>query len=160
MSDSNNFQIINPPNRLKVKVPRHGGPDLKEIQAATREGMAALKEDFVAWTRADLDAILSSLGRAKERPELADEAYGEILRRAADIKGQAATFDIPMLSRAAASLTRYLDGCDSGSEKKASIVGAHHQAMRFIFSSYLAGTESSGRLMDALEELVRKTASV
>lgn len=157
MSEQHRFQIINPPNRLRLKVPRTGGPDLKEVQAAAEEGLNAIKGELEAGARADLDAMATAIGKACEGPAQAEEAFADILRRAADIKGQAATFENPVLGAAAASLTTYLEKVGSQAYKKAEVVEAHLQAMQLVMADESARTKDGEELLNALRELVAKT---
>lgn len=157
MSEQRRFQIINPPNRLRLKVPRTGGPDLKEVQAAAEEGLNAIKDELAAGARADLDAMATAMGKARECPAQAEEAFADILRRAADIKGQAVNFENPILGAAAASLTTYLEKAGSQADKKADVVEAHLQAMQLVMADESARTKDGEELLNALRELVART---
>ena len=157
MSEQRRFQIINPPNRLRLKVPRTGGPDLKEVQAAAEQGLNAIKDELAAGARADLDAMATAMGKARECPAQAEEAFADILRRAADIKGQAVNFENPILGAAAASLTTYLEKAGSQADKKADVVEAHLQAMQLVMADESARTKDGEELLNALRELVART---
>lgn len=157
MSENGSFQIISPPNRLRVKVPRTGGPDLRQMQAAAEEGLKSIGDELEATTRAELDAMIAVMATARVEPSQAEEAFAEILRRAADIKGQSAAFDNPLLGEAAASLTTYLEQAGTASAKKAGVVETHLRSMQLMMTESLSGTEKGTELMSALEHLVSTT---
>ena len=157
MSDDSNFQIISPPNRLRIKVPRKGGPDLQQMQAASEDGLKSISAELEEVTQAELEAMMAAMSTAKADPAQAEEAFAEILRRAADIKGQAAAFDNPLLGDAAASLTTYLEQAGTASAKKAGVVETHLRSMQLILTEGLSDTKKGNELMSALKHLVSTT---
>ena len=101
--------------------------------------------------------MTAAMEKARTDPEQEEEAFAEILRHAADVKGQAANFQNPVLGAAAASLTDYLERAGPQAEKKSQVVETHLRAMQLIMTDESARTKNGDALLSALQELVAKT---
>src|SRR5690349_7870551 len=100
------IELFMPPNMLKAKVGGGlGGPDMAAIQRA-EEAMQAPESQFGDWIAEDVKALTAARARyAKTQDE---EARAALLRTAHDIKGQAPTFNYPLIARVASSLSRMI----------------------------------------------------
>ena len=149
-SGKNGFNLELPDDPLNVRT-----TPISDHQSA--KPPEAIKDELAAGARADLDAMATAMGKARECPAQAEEAFADILRRAADIKGQAVNFENPILGAAAASLTTYLEKAGSQADKKADVVEAHLQAMQLVMADESARTKDGEELLNALRELVART---
>lgn len=157
MSERSNFQVINPPNTLKAKVPQYGGPDLENIKSSAAAGLETLREEFTQWVVADLTAIEEALTDLPDDPEGAMASLRTAQTHAKEIKGQAANFDYPLLGHAAQLLFNCLEPEAIANGKRKDVVNAHIGAMRVMLAQSLTGTEAAAPIIAALEELAFKT---
>jgi HPt (histidine-containing phosphotransfer) domain-containing protein len=157
MSESSNFQVINPPNTLKAKVPQYGGPDLEKIKATAASGLEALRNEFDQWVAADLTAIEEALTGLPEDPQEASSALRAAQIHAKEIKGQAANFDYPLLGQTAQMLFNCLESNAVADGKRKDVIIAHVGAMRVMLAQNMTGMEAAAPIIAALEELTAKT---
>jgi HPt (histidine-containing phosphotransfer) domain-containing protein len=96
------IELFMPPNMLKAKVGGGlGGPDLAALKRAEL-AMEGLKKEFGDWIADDVRALTDARARYAQTPD--GDARNALVRAAHDIKGQAATFNYPLIARVAASL--------------------------------------------------------
>src|SRR3954453_15156512 len=100
------IELFMPPNMLKAKVGSgSSGPDMAAIKRA--EGaMEDLKGEFSDWIAHDVQALTAACARYAANPDT--DARNALLRGAHDIKGQAPTYNYPLIARVAASLSRMI----------------------------------------------------
>jgi hypothetical protein len=121
------IEIFTPPNILKAKMGGTGaGLDsaaLKRAEAA----MASLKSEFAQWMEADVAALVQSRdGYAKNAHS---ESRDQLFRASHDLKGQALTFEHPVVARMAASLCKLLDGTPN---TPLVLIDAHVNAIKIL----------------------------
>jgi chemotaxis protein histidine kinase CheA len=125
------IEIFMPPNVLKAKVGgAPGGIDLAAVQRA-ESALETLKVEFDDWISSDVRRLGECRDRFAAQPDNA--AREELFRVAHDLKGQATTFDYPMISRLASSLTRLIDGTQPFETVPLGLVDAHVAAIRIVF---------------------------
>jgi chemotaxis protein histidine kinase CheA len=125
------IEIFMPPNMLKAKVGSSiGGIDVAAIKRA-EAAVETLKADFADWIGDDVEKLIKARDRfASAR----DAATREALFRAGhDIKGQAATFEHPLVARVASSLCKLIDATAEPASLALNLVDAHVGAIRIIF---------------------------
>lgn len=124
------IELFMPPNMLKAKVGGGlGGVDMAAVKRA-EAAMEDLSGQFSEWLAADLKALVDT--HARYAAGLGDDNRAAMLRAAHDLKGQAATFDFPLVARAAGSLSRLLGELPAGRELPPGLVEAHVQAVLVI----------------------------
>ncbi len=89
-------ELFMPPNMLKAKVgSAHGGIDMGAVRRA--EGaLDTLKSNFSDWIADDVKSLVEVRTRYAQTPDAASRAA--LMRAAHDIKGQAATFNYPLIA--------------------------------------------------------------
>ena len=125
------IEIFMPPNILKAKVGSAvGGIDMAAIKRA-EAAMLVLKAEFSDWLAVDV----ARLGECRDRFAAAPSAATreDLFRAAHDLKGQAETFEYPMIARIAASLTKLIDGTQPSGDVALGLVDAHVAAIRVVF---------------------------
>ena len=123
-------EIFMPPNRLKAKVGGEGGLDLNAVQRA-EAAIEDLKDEFSEWIAADVESLVSAHDTYKSNPNV--DKLGVLYRCAHDLKGQATTFEFPLVARVAASLCKMTDeDGDSGKNAPAALLSAHVDAIKVI----------------------------
>ena len=92
MSAKSPYQVINPPNTLRAKVPKTGGPSMAEMAADAEAALREIKDNYEAVVQADEEA----------RPEVADESSG----------GSFDTESVPLFDEEALDQLRGAIGCE------------------------------------------------
>lgn len=128
-------ELFMPPNTLKAKVGGHGGLDLGAIRRA-ESAVQGLKSEFRDWAAEDVNKLVAARD-AYARNENG-EARAALSRAAHDLKGQASSFDFPLVAQIAASLSRLLGETTPDQELPPGLVDAHVDAVQVIFRENLA----------------------
>ncbi len=149
-----------PPNTLRVKLGGGSGVtvDSDAIIRAER-AVDGLKSEFAGWLTQDIGNLSRSLATfIKDRNR---NNAGALFRAAHDLKGQATTFEYPLVARIAASLAKLMQGLHSLESAPLPLVEAHVNAIHVIhrdkikdISNLVALTlaeELEGRVISTLE---------
>ena len=147
------------PNTLKAKVGgAAGGVDMAAVLRA-EAAMENLKVEFNDWVGADVQRLGDCRDRFAALPD--HSTRGELFRAAHDLKGQATTFEYPMISRLASSLTRLLEAMGPSENLPLGLIDAHVAAIRIVFRdkirnatdrmSAVVAEELEARVTEALE---------
>ncbi len=163
-----------PTNNLKPKVPSHGGPELKDIVTSAEAALSNMESDYEIWVAEDVRKISEFLAGAKNcaknssksnvtnssnKGQDGEEKFIEEIHAIGhNIKGQAATFNFPLLTSAAKSLCHFIQEDEATAGKRLDLVEAHVNAMKIIISQKIKGSGGDmGRgLITALEKAVDK----
>jgi hypothetical protein len=122
-------EIINPPNMLKVKVGGKLPPaDAAMIERATR-AVDNLKCEFADWLGEEITKLEACL--VEVRKEGLDSPVGEMLFTTAhDLRGLGSTYEFPIITRMAGSLSKLLDSEEKRADAPLSLIEAHVGAIR------------------------------
>ena len=132
------IELFMPPNMLKAKVGGGlGGVDMAAMKRA-EAAMDTLKSEFGDWIAADVRALIEARAAYAQNPGGA--ARSALLRRAHDIKGQAPTFNFPLIARVAASLSRMIGELPQTTALSLSLIDAHVNAIQVIHKKGLHDT--------------------
>ncbi|WP_419903411.1 hypothetical protein [Kiloniella sp.] len=151
-----------PTNNLKPKVPSKGGPELKDIVAKAEAALSDMESDYELWVAEDVrkisEFLASAKSNAKNDGDGQDKYIEEIHVIGHNIKGQAATFNFPLLTSAAKSLCHFIQEDETAAGKRLDLVEAHVDAMKIIITQRIKGSGGKvGRgLITALEQAVAK----
>jgi len=122
------IEVFMPPNILKAKV-GSGGLDSSAVKRA-EQAIEELKEEFAVWIVEDVNRLVE-MRKAYESGTDGD-ALGNLYRASHDLKGQAATFDFPLISRVAASLCKLTDDAGHDVKLPMALIDAHVDAIAII----------------------------
>ena len=124
------IELFMPPNMLKAKVGGGlGGVDMAAMKRA--EGaMEALKSEFSDWIAEDVKVLIAARAAYATAPD--DASRGALMRAAHDIKGQATTFNFPLIARVAGSLSRLIGELPQSQALSLGLVDAHVNAIQVI----------------------------
>ncbi|MES2473797.1 MAG: Hpt domain-containing protein [Pseudomonadota bacterium] len=130
MSRQQPIELFMPPNMLKAKVGGGlGGIDMAAMKRA--EGaLDNLKSEFSDWIADDVKVLMAARAAFAQSPDAASR--GALMRAAHDIKGQAATFNFPLISRVAGSLSRLIGELPESQALSLGLVDAHVNAIQVI----------------------------
>lgn len=154
MKKEHPIEIFMPPNMLKAKVGgRIAGVDMAAVKRA-EQALANLKTEFSNWINADV----GNLGAARDALAAAanNDTRSALYRAAHDLRGQALTFEYPLVARVATSLCSLLDGADG--TVPLNLVDAHVNAIRVIVRQNIkqANDKTAGVLIQELDARVRE----
>jgi len=122
------IEIFMPPNILKAKVGGTAvGLDMSAVKRA-ETALANLKTEFADWIAADVQSLAECRDSFAADPS--PDRQGDLYRASHDLRGQARTFEYPLVERVAASLCRLLD--EPRATGALSLVDAHVGAIRVI----------------------------
>ena len=128
------IELFMPPNMLKAKAGGgHGGVDMAALKRA-EQAMETLKSNFGDWLAEDVRVLVAAraaYATASAEPSSAD-ARSALLRAAHDIKGQAATFNYPLIARVAGSLSKLIGEVPENKALPLSLIDAHVNAIQVI----------------------------
>jgi len=122
------IEIFMPPNVLKAKM-GSGKLDLSAVKRA-EQAIDSLKSEFTGWVIQDVDRLVEA-GQAYVK-QGNEETLADLYRAAHDLKGQAATFDFPLISRVASSLCLLTDDTVYGLPLPQNLIDAHIEAIKVI----------------------------
>ncbi|MGH6828673.1 MAG: Hpt domain-containing protein [Rhizomicrobium sp.] len=123
------IELFMPPNLLKAKVGAGGFSPAAIARAET--AMATLKDNFESWMQADVRRLDVAHGLYAEKSDA--RTLRDLLRAAHDLKGQAGTFDYPLIARVAGSLCNLIQDLAPGRELSRALVDAHVNAIQAIY---------------------------
>lgn len=142
------IELFMPPNMLKAKVGgTFVGIDMAAVNRA-ETAMQALKSEFAGWAQDDVRRLVAAREAFATRPDAAHRAA--LLRAAHDMKGQAATFNYPLIGRVAGSLSRLIHDLPGSAELSLALVDAHVNAIHVIYRDKVM--DASNKVALALSE--------
>jgi len=132
MASEQPIELFMPPNMLKAKVGggTFSGLDMAAIKRA-ETAMETIKSEFSAWAAADVEKLMAARARFGQTPDAPSRAA--LLRAAHDMKGQAATFNYPMIARVAGSLSKLIGELPTERDLPLGLVDAHVTASHVIY---------------------------
>jgi chemotaxis protein histidine kinase CheA len=149
-------EVFMPPNMLKAKLGGTiSGLDMAAVKRA-EAAMETLKSEFTDWITTDIaklgevyDAFL-----ANRNATTADELF----RASHDLKGQATTFEFPLIARVSSSLCKLIDELKQPEAISTALVDAHIGAIRVIFRDKIKSISNitALTLVEELEARVRE----
>ena len=132
------IELFMPPNMLKAKAGSGpGGLDMAAVKRA-EQAMETLKSEFADWLADDVGALVAARTRYGEQPDA--DTRAALLRAAHDIKGQAATFNYPLIARVAGSLSRMIGDLPESATLPLSLIDAHVNAILVIHKQAMQDT--------------------
>lgn len=121
-------EIFIPPNMLKAKLGEGGLP--ASVVKKAEQAIENLKGEFTAWLIEDVQRLVEA--RDAYLKDTRDEKLGKLYRASHDLKGQATTFDFPLVARVASSLCKLTDDTSNGFKLPNTLMDAHVDAIKVI----------------------------
>jgi chemotaxis protein histidine kinase CheA len=125
---------------------------------AMRRAEAALdtlKSNFSDWIADDVKSLLTVRARYAQTPDA--ESRAALMRAAHDIKGQAATFNYPLIARVAASLAKLISALPQNQIVPQGLVDAHVDAIQVIHRTQTGEDKIALTLCAELDKRVEET---
>ena len=127
------MEMTTPPNLLQIKI---GGPisggDLHLIQKA-EEALKDLSGNFQNWLEEEVEKLETAAAAVREHGLKGDEGE-QLFIRAHDLRGLGSTYDFPIITRLAGSLTKMIDIPEKRQEAPRALALAHVDAIRAALS--------------------------
>ena len=132
MAREHPIELFMPPNMLKAKVGGgvFAGLDMGAIRRA-EAAMEEIKSEFSAWAAAEVEKLMAARARFAKTPDAPSRSA--LLRAAHDMKGQAATFNYPLIARVSGSLSKLIGELPAEKELPLGLVDAHVSAIHVIY---------------------------
>jgi hypothetical protein len=132
MAREHPIELFMPPNMLKAKVGAgsFSGIDMAAIKRA-EAAMDNLKSQFADWAADDVNRLVAAREAFAKSPDRKTRAG--LLRAAHDMKGQAATFNFPLIAQVAGSLSKLIHELGDDRELPLGLVDAHVSAIHVIY---------------------------
>lgn len=122
------IELFMPPNILKAKMGGGiGGIDMAAIKRA-EAAIETLKTEFTDWITKDVANLAACRDAYAAKP--GQETCGDLYRASHDLRGQALTFEFPLVARVASTLCRLLD--TENVTPPLNLIDAHVNAIRVI----------------------------
>lgn len=150
-------QIVNPPNLLRDKV-SGSGPISEDMLKRAEVAVEGLSAQFDALLQTELEKLSALVEEGVQEPSRRPEIAQSIFEITHDVRGQAGTFDYPLITRVGSSLCRFTDGLEGCAERELEVIRLHIEAMQAILASSLRGDGDAvgEQIADGLEAAVRK----
>ncbi|MHA6289636.1 Hpt domain-containing protein [Maricaulis sp. CAU 1757] len=133
MAKSDEVEVISAPNMLQIKI---GGPisqaDAHLIMKA-EEAMKDMRADFGAWLEEEVVKLEESAKKVLSAG-LKGEEGEDLFIRAHDLRGLGTTYEFPIITRLAASLTKMIDMPEKRQKASKALALAHVGAIRAALS--------------------------
>jgi HPt (histidine-containing phosphotransfer) domain-containing protein len=132
------IELFMPPNMLKAKAGGGlGGLDMAAMKRA-ETAMDTLKSQFSGWAASDVKTLMDARTAYAKNPAQGRDA---LMRAAHDIKGNAPTFNFPLIARVAGSLARLIGELPASQTLPSSLVDAHVNAVLVIHKQNIQTTD-------------------
>ncbi|MDF1769814.1 Hpt domain-containing protein [Maricaulis sp.] len=133
MAQNKDVEVISAPNMLQIKV---GGPisqgDLHMIEKA-EEALKDMRGDFGQWLEEEV-VKLEAAAKIVRETGLKGEEGEELFIRAHDLRGLGTTYEFPIVTRLAKSLTKIIDMPEKRQKAPTALALAHVGAIRAALS--------------------------
>lgn len=126
------IEMITPPNMLRVKVGGRLGPVDEAAIARAEAALDDMKEVFAEWLESEVHKLENAAKRVITEG-LEGEAGIELFSRAHDLRGMGTTYNFPIITRMAASLSKLIESEEKRAIAPVSLAQAHTNAIRAAF---------------------------
>ncbi|MHA1536897.1 MAG: response regulator [Alphaproteobacteria bacterium] len=132
-------RIFRPPNRLREKLGELDGPEPEFLIARIEAGIAELKDRYISWANADLTALYDALDAARAHLGNRQDHIDQMNEIAHNMRGQAGTFDYPLITEIGSSLCSLVDSSAKFGEDELEAVEVHVQAIHTVIGGKIEG---------------------
>jgi len=132
-------RLYRPPNRLREKLGELDGPDPEFLIARIEAGIAELKDRYVSWANADLTALYDALDAARSHLGNRQDHMDQMQEIAHNMRGQAGTFDYPLITEIGSSLCAFVDSAVKFGDDELEAVELHVQAIHSVIGGKVEG---------------------
>lgn len=138
-ADDTGPRLYRPPNRLRKKLGKLDGPVPELLIARIEAGIAELKQRYISWANADLTALYGALDAARTHLGNRREHIGQLHEIAHNMRGQAGTFDYPLITDIGSSLCSLVEKAVNFGDNELEAVALHVQAIHTVINGKIEG---------------------
>ena len=137
MSEKGGVEVINVPHAIRLKVSGGGAISEAMLQKANQviEEMTA---SFVEVLRVEIDKMAALSQNAKTATDKS-ALVEQIFELSHDLRGQASTFDFPLVTRIGSSLCRFTEAADLSDARAQEVIDAHINSMKLVVTQGMRG---------------------
>lgn len=137
---ANRPQKFQPPDRLRRKVRKTGGPEPEQAILRALNAAEDLMDNYQGWAVDDLSALWKAF---QEQHKAGSESaqIAEMYEIAHGIRGEGGSFGFQLISTIGDSLCKFLEGRKKLGARESEIVKVHILAMRAVFRQNLKGPQ-------------------
>ena len=133
------IELFMPPNMLKAKAGGGlGGIDMAAMKRA-EAAMETLQTQFAGMVADDVKNLMAARANYAKTPNAVTRAA--LMRAAHDIKGNAPTFNFPLIARVAGSLSRLIGELPETAPLPSGLMDAHVNAIQVIHRQNIQTTD-------------------
>lgn len=137
MSDKGGVEVINVPHAIRLKVSGGGAISEAMLQKANQV-IEELTASFIDLLRIEIDKMVSLSQDAKTAADKR-ALVEQIFEVSHDLRGQASTFDFPLVTRIGSSLCRFTESADLSDARAQEVIDAHINSMKLIVAEGMRG---------------------
>jgi hypothetical protein len=154
------YQIINPPNLLKVKLGSGDSPgfDTESIRRA-ESAFDSLEEEFEDRVSAELMRLVKLARDIEEDPTRSAKTVRRVARVCRELIGQGENYDFELVTQIAKRLVGYIERIGDN-DINPQVLRAHADALRAVFKNDVKGSggEVGMALLVSLDKLIERMA--
>jgi hypothetical protein len=160
VSDVPKAEIINPPNLLRRKV-SGSGPISQEMLTRAKAAVENLTAQFSELLKKDIEKVSALHAEGLADPARRLDIVKAIFEVMHDLRGQAGTFDYPLVTRVGSSLCRFVENLEACDDRCYEVIGVHVEALNAILRHAVRGDGGplGQEIADGLERAVKKILS-
>lgn len=154
-------KVFNLPNTLKTRSSKAGGRSFEDLAKAGDNVVRQKGASYATVAAGDIADLMAAVARLRQGSPMAVELQ-ECFRISHDIRGQAGSFDYPLITSAAGSLSKFIDKLRNNPPDHApeviSLIEVHAATLHLLLSQNRKGTggPAEAQILDGLTRAVEK----
>ena len=137
MSETGEVEIINVPHAIRLKV-SGGGAISEAMLKKANHVIEEMTASFVDVLRVEIDKMIALSQDAKSASDKS-ALVEQIFEVSHDLRGQASTFDFPLVTRIGASLCRFTEAADLSDTRAHEVIDVQFNSMKLVVTQGLRG---------------------
>ena len=124
--------LLNLPNVLREKADQPGGLRPEEAIERARIALVDFRDTYEEWVAEDVKRLKAESNRILAAPGQSQPHVERLYRIAHEMRGQAATFGLPLLTEIGNYLCRFVEKMGAPRDRDLEILDLHVEAMRLV----------------------------
>ncbi|MDH3701256.1 MAG: hypothetical protein OEU46_08070 [Alphaproteobacteria bacterium] len=137
MSEKGEVEVINVPHAIRLKV-SGGGAISEAMLKKANQVIEEMTASFVDVLRVEIDKMIALSQDAKSASDKS-ALVERIFEVSHDLRGQASTFDFPLVTRIGSSLCCFTEAADLSDVRAHEVIDAHINSMKLVVTQGLRG---------------------
>jgi gas vesicle protein len=117
-----------------------------------------MQDDYVEWSKKDVEKLKTILKRVKENPNNANEDINELIDLANDMKSQGGSFNYNLVTFIGNSLAKFLDEKQTIDDKAIETIQIHVDTIIMVLNRNMTGNggQMGKEILDGIKAVVQK----